>query len=344
MTIVAGDRDCVDVLAPGERGASTAQLAELQRARLLAATFDAVAEQGAANVTVARVIARARVSRRTFYECFRDSEDCFLAALDEALGHIAERVLPAWRGNGGWQQRMRAALIELLALLDEQPTLGRLLIAESLSAGPRAAERRDRAIAQAIAAVEEGRGEDGPPDEAARLIAEGVVGGVLSVIHTRLLAPKRTKFVELANPLMYAIALPYLGAAAARRELDRPLPDCAGRLHDADLPARDPLRGTRIRLTYRTVSVLRAIGEQPGASNRQIGTRAGVSDQGQMSKLLARLERLGLVVKDRVAKGGANAWSLTEAGDTVARSLRAHMRSEARCEPRIGVRTGEGLR
>ena len=57
-----------------------------------------------------------------------------------------------------------------------------------------------------------------------------------------------------------------------------------------------------MRLTYRTVRVLLAIAQHPGASNRQIGEDAGVHDQGQISKLLTRLHKLGLV--DNIAGEG----------------------------------------
>jgi hypothetical protein len=49
-------------------------------------------------------------------------------------------------------------------------------------------------------------------------------------------------------------------------------------------------------------------------------------DQGQISKLLARLEGLGLIanVGDGHVKGAANAWCLTERGEQVEHSLRGH--------------------
>ena len=50
-----------------------------------------------------------------------------------------------------------------------------------------------------------------------------------------------------------------------------------------------------MRLTYRTVRVLSVIGEAPGASNREVAEGSGIADQGQISKLLARLERLQLI-------------------------------------------------
>jgi DNA-binding MarR family transcriptional regulator len=79
-----------------------------------------------------------------------------------------------------------------------------------------------------------------------------------------------------------------------------------------------------MRLTYRTVRVLVVISTQPGASNREIADQSGVADQGQISKLLTRLQRLELVENrgEGQPKGAANAWHLTERGVQVERATR----------------------
>jgi DNA-binding IclR family transcriptional regulator len=78
-----------------------------------------------------------------------------------------------------------------------------------------------------------------------------------------------------------------------------------------------------MRMTYRTARVLAVIAERPGVSNRAVAEHAGMHDQGQISKLLARLERLGLAENagDGQAKGESNAWSLTRLGWQVAQRL-----------------------
>jgi hypothetical protein len=61
-------------------------------------------------------------------------------------------------------------------------------------------------------------------------------------------------------------------------------------------------------------------------SNRQIGRAAGIEDQGQMSKLLARLKRVELVEntsEDRV-KGAPNAWRLTAKGSEFLAAIELH--------------------
>ena len=74
-----------------------------------------------------------------------------------------------------------------------------------------------------------------------------------------------------------------------------------------------------MRLTYRTALVLRCIAGEPGATNRVVGEHAGVADPGQISKLLRRLERLGLVVNTGGGhlSGEPNAWELTVHGRQV---------------------------
>ncbi len=203
-------------------GFAHVQVAQIQRARILGAMFDVAAERGAASVSVADVVERSGVSRRTFYESFSDLEDCFLAAFQDALAFASERVLPAYESQSRWHEQIRAALTALLAFIDEEPMIGRLLIVESLSGGPRVLQRRGEILAAVTRAIDEGRGESRAADPP-MLTAEGILGGVFTVIHSRLLARPRTgetghaPLTELIGALMSMIVLPYLGAAAAKR-------------------------------------------------------------------------------------------------------------------------------
>ena len=88
----------------------------------------------------------------------------------------------------------------------------------------------------------------------------------------------------------------------------------------------DLLRDIPMRLTYRTARVLDGVAANPGASNRLVADHAGITDQGQISKLLSRLERLGLIANtgQGQAKGEPNAWALTPLGSRVASSITGH--------------------
>ena len=161
----------------------------------------------------------------------------------------------------------------------------------------------------------------GPGRRPARIVAEGTVGAVLAIVHARLSTRDPKSLVGLLNQLMGMIVLPYRGHEAAERELKRPAPKPRKRLPPA--PA-DPLRELGMRLTYRTVCVLQAIAEQPGASSREVADASDIADQGQMSKLLWRLDHLGLIVNGvkRQGRGEPNAWSLTPRGEQVQRAIR----------------------
>ena len=76
-----------------------------QRGRMLGAMADAVASKGYAGTTVADVVAGAGVSRKTFYEHFRDKEECFLAAFDAGVDLLLAAIVGAQppattRGSG----------------------------------------------------------------------------------------------------------------------------------------------------------------------------------------------------------------------------------------------------
>jgi AcrR family transcriptional regulator len=310
-------------------GFGQAQVAQIQRARILAAMFDVATELGAANVSVADVVERSGVSRRTFYETFADREDCFLAAFDDALAFASQRVLPAYQAERRWRDQVRAAVIAFMSFLDEEPVIGRLLIRESLTGGAKTRTRREQVLAQIASAIDRGREESANTAAMLQpLTAEGLVGGALSIIDARLSLSSDPPVIGLANVLVSMIVLPYLGPAAARKELERSVEPRASDHRDARL-LEDPFKGAGMRLTYRTVRVLLAVSEHSGASNRMIGETAGISDQGQISKLLGRLQRLGLISNTGLGpgQGAPNAWTLTTTGRQLTKSIRTHTES-----------------
>lgn len=280
-------------------------------------------EYGIGAVTVAQLISRARVSRKTFYELFGDFDDCLLGALEHAVERTAAVVVPRYRVAGPWRHRMRSALTALLGFWDAEPALARLCVVEALGAGPRVLRWRATVLRLIIDAVEDGRNDARAVQEPPALAAEGVVGSMFAIVHSRMLSAESGPLLELVNPLMSIVVLPYLGSAVAQDELTREPPSATTRSCAAQRPvSRHPLEDLEIRLTRRTVLVLRAIAAQPGASNRQLAVEAEVADQGQMSRLLMRLQGAGLIVNaaGRRLGGKSNAWRLTAKGQALERA------------------------
>jgi AcrR family transcriptional regulator/DNA-binding MarR family transcriptional regulator len=319
--------------AVGE-GVSHAQIVEIQRSRLLAAAIKAVDELGYTDTSVSDVTNRARVSRRTFYELFSNREECLIAVLEDVVALIAEEVSHAGIEGLAWRERVRMGLWAILSFLDREPVLARVCVIQALRGGPEVLRRREQILAGLAGVVDEGRGEGPRGERCSRLTAEGVVGAAFAIVYARLLRGEREPLTGLVGELMGMIVLPYRGAAAARREQARPAPavrrgGVSGRAV-LGCAVADPLEGVSMRLTYRTARVLRGVAECPGASNRGVAERAGIHDPGQVSKLLARLERLGLLANagEGHAKGEPNAWSLTAKGQRVAQSIHAHAPGE----------------
>jgi AcrR family transcriptional regulator/DNA-binding MarR family transcriptional regulator len=323
---------------------------EIQRSRILGAMAEEVAMRGASSVTVARVIARAGVSRRLFYELFADIEDCFLATFDWAVERARVAAVEAFTAEDGWREGLRSGLAELLRFLDEQPLLAQLCVVHAAGGGPRVLELRSRVIAQLCGVVERGRAHVSGNRVPGPVVAEGVVGAVIAVLYTRLLgegagSDGAPPLIDLHGELMSLIVLPYLGSSVARKELERPAPSARPQARPVEpLPQGRPGPEQRgARLTYRTVRVLRTIAELPAGSNREVAERAGIVDQGQISKILTRLEYQGLVVNrggNGTARGTPNAWWLTEHGEQLEQELREHPAGEYEPEHLQGKGSG----
>jgi AcrR family transcriptional regulator len=314
-----------------EKSVPRDQISDIQRSRLIAGAVRAVEELGYADATVAQITGRARVSRRTFYELFANREECLAEVLEDIVALIESEVSAAKLEGRSWRDRVRAGLWVILSFFDREPTLARVCLVQALQGGPTVLVCREQILVRLTGVLDEGRLESTRPGDLTPMIAEGLVGAALAILHARVLNHQHGPLRDLLGDLMGMIVLPYHGAAAARSERTRPAPaPVTGAAHQCVRTPRggvDVLDGVPMRLTYRTARVLEGVGEYPGASNREIAEYAGISDQGQVSKLLARLKRLGLLANqgEGPLKGAPNAWKLTGKGELVARGMRTHL-------------------
>ncbi len=283
------------------------------------------------------MVTRAGVSERAFYEVFDSDEQCFLAAFDQSLQLLFSVVEGAGSRKQGWLGRVRAGLVALLGFFDDEPGRARVLVLDAPVNGTMGLECRQRlhgVLARLLDTNGDATGTGGGavgdryavdvargfPLPSLALRGELVVGGVFSVLRTSMLESDGGKLVELAPSLMAFIVAPYLGQAAARVEREgRPsagpeaLSSAPGLSRAAELSRTAALP---VRATHRTTLVLRAIAQTPYSNNREVAQAAGLVDEGQTSKLLARLERQGVIenVGIGAARGEPNAWLLTPSG------------------------------
>lgn len=332
---LAGGKDS----RPGGEDARSQVLA-IQRSRILAAAVRAVDELGYAETSVASIVGRARISRRTFYEMFANREECLAAVLEDALAKLRLELDRAGVARlGEWRERLRAGLWVVLSCFDREPALGRVCVVGALGGGAGVLARREEILSELAAVVDEGRLEGDRGGDCTRLTADGLVGAAFAIVHARLLRGSREPLTALSGELMGLIVLPYLGPAAARRERSRQAPDTAAPVARTRatpaVPVEDPLQGLAMRLTYRTTRVLEAVqdlsAQDVDPSNRQVADHAGIGDQGQVSKLLRRLQRIGLLENRRGGhgQGEPNQWRLTATGANVAHGIRLHAGHES---------------
>jgi len=130
-------------LPPGRHSIAVEEVARQQRVRLMGAMLDAVGEQGYIATSVADVLVRAGVSRRTFYEHFTDKEDRYLQAYDHVARVLTDAVQDVLRGHEHWQDAVRAGLDLFLRTVAENPRIARAALIEILAVGPEGVRRRE---------------------------------------------------------------------------------------------------------------------------------------------------------------------------------------------------------
>ena len=197
-------------------------MAQSQHTRLLEAVGRAVAEKGYAATTIDDIVRGAGVSKKTFYEHFRDKEDCFLAAYETAADELFARVREAQSDPDPWLERTRAGISAYLRWLAAEPALARVFLIEVAAAGPRAAERRealrDRYAEQLAELQREARRELPELSEPPVEIYHAVVAAVDDLVVRRLRETGGEDLGEL-EPLLLQLQVALLAGPRVAAEL-----------------------------------------------------------------------------------------------------------------------------
>lgn len=196
-----------------------------ERSRFCSALLGLCSERGYRAVAVADLVAATGLDRDDFARCFVDLEDCFVAAFDAQVDQYRTRFAPRTDPLAPWRVRVRATLYALYRFLLADSRRPRFFIVEVRAAGERVQRHVGERIEALFDLIDAGRGELADPAGISRATAEAVGGGILNQLYAELgssgsLRPEG----ELVPQLMYSVALPYLGRAAALEELRLPAP------------------------------------------------------------------------------------------------------------------------
>ncbi len=189
-----------------------------KRERILEGMLHSVGSNGYDVTSVRTVLDSTGLYRQAFYDLFPDKDACYLEAFDFGVARLEEQVQAAAAPEKTWQGKLRAGLGALLQALDGEPDLGRALIVEVHAAGPKALEKRSKAMKRITDFIDSARastgGESPPP-----IAPEGIVAGIHAVVHARLATGANEGFRELLPEFMYFAVLPYFGADVAEQEM-----------------------------------------------------------------------------------------------------------------------------
>jgi AcrR family transcriptional regulator len=210
MVAVMSSEEPMLRLSPGPQGVPRAEVARVQRERLMAAMAHVAGTIGYESTSVERVLVQAGVSRRTFYELFDDREDCFVATYEAAVQRALRTVTEAYAEAGAPERRIENALEAFLRLCAAEPDLARACVVEVFAAGTRARERRAEAMERLAALTERALGELRDDDELDRLSARALIGAVHELIYRPIDLCKTDELPGMARAIVETQVAPLL--------------------------------------------------------------------------------------------------------------------------------------
>lgn len=302
-----------------------ANVLDLQRTRMLEALAEIVAAVGLRRTTVTAVTAQASVSPATFTEVFGSVEQAFSSLVRQVSYQAVRRACDAFDREPSWSLGVLGGVESLLGFLDAEPVLARVWLVEAFAGPPEALVQRVQLLKPLVARIHDVRSTIPSSQQPPSLAAEAVVASMFGILHGRLVTHRAPPFIDMLGEIAALIVMPFLGHAQAReaanigeRRSQAITEERTARPLKEPTPVPNLLRHARAR---RARACLLYVALHPGASNQEVAHGVGVTHHGQISALLAQLERRGMLVKLAGGAGRPNAWSLSAEGLEVAKWL-----------------------
>lgn len=208
-------------LPRGRHGLPREFIEQNQRERLFAGLAECLHERGYDGTTVSMIGKRAGVSKSDFYKHFESKDICFLAAYDDVVARVRERVVAAC-GDGeeeDWAAGVLAGLAALLEFLASEPAQAQLVLVEGLRAGRGVYDRFHEALQGFVELLRRDSPAPQSWERPPEATDEAVVGGIASLLSRRVLAGETERLGEFLPEIAEFALTPYLGAEEARRTI-----------------------------------------------------------------------------------------------------------------------------
>ena len=211
MSVISQGSQSGGRLPRGPHQLSSEQVAEDQRQRLIDAMVELTGKTGYAATTVAGIIKRAEVSRKTFYQHFADRDSLLLAAFDDTSSAALEEVRAASQRTGGPTRQIEALMRRLCRVAREAPSAIALSTVEIAAVDPEGLERRERLMGDYGELIEECLSANGKEPALSPVLARALAGAIHRTIDAylrtggssqlRALSPELARWTRSHHPV-----------------------------------------------------------------------------------------------------------------------------------------------
>jgi AcrR family transcriptional regulator len=198
-------------LPRGRHGLPRELVAENQRERLISAIIEAVAENGYAETTIADIVGAAGLSRKTFYQAFKNKEECFGAAYEASFEYLRQEIGAVEGTKKEWGLWVRARIGRLLELLAAEPDLASYFLIAPASVGDPVIERHHEAMRELVGALVAGAPKRRGKSEPEGTREQALAGGISRLVVRKLDDGEAEKIGELLPALSELVLRPYIG-------------------------------------------------------------------------------------------------------------------------------------
>ncbi len=184
---------------------------EVQKQRLFDAAAMVFSRVGYADASAEAISRQAGMSKATFYEHFANKEECLVALFEYASAVALDVLVESARHAGpDHRDRHRAGLRAILEIADANPSMAQAILVETVGAGPRVAELRDRALNNVAQVMYEetvhGASVVGGPAFASADEAFAIVGATFELVSRQLRTGQPASLLDL-EPLVQRLIL-----------------------------------------------------------------------------------------------------------------------------------------
>jgi AcrR family transcriptional regulator len=183
--------------------------------RIIRATVQVVHEQGYAAVTIADIVAAARISRNVFYEIFQNKEEAFIAAQRLGLQEGVAACSGAFFGATAWPERVWNGLRALLEHTAADPDLAYVVLVEPNAAGDRALQRLIDTLKAFTIFLEEGYRQSTQAEALPHICSDAIAGAIFELLYHHAVTERILQLPELTPQCAYIALAPFIGVGEA---------------------------------------------------------------------------------------------------------------------------------